>query len=150
MKTTLLNMCVFLIAVTGCKNADIEKVRITELNGDEINLTSFQGKTVFIKLWATWCGPCIQEMPTIDKAQAALKDNNVVFLFASNEDPDEIKEFMQRRLFNFHYVRLLNMEELKIPGLPTTYIFDSNGKLKFSETGTRDWNQPENLNLITK
>ena len=63
---------------------------------------------------------------------------------------DAVKEFMENRPFNFHYVQLTNMEELKIPALPTTYIFDEAGKLKFSETGTRDWSEPNNLNLITK
>ena len=149
MKSTLY-ICVLAAALSGCKDTDIEKVRLTELNGDPIDLTDYKGKTVFINFWATWCGPCIQEMPTIDKAQIALKDKGVVFLIASNEDPAEIKEFMEKRPFNFHYVRLTNMEALKIPALPTTYIFDNEGKLRFSETGTRDWNEPNNLNLITK
>lgn len=146
----ILYICVFLAVLSSCKQPDIEKVKLTELNGDEIDLSNFKGKTVFINFWATWCGPCIKEMPTIEKAQAALKKNDIVFLFASNEDSDEIKEFAQRRAFDFHYVKLLNMEELKIHALPTTYIFDVNGMLKFSETGTKDWNEPDNLNLITK
>ncbi|MBS1977880.1 MAG: TlpA family protein disulfide reductase [Bacteroidetes bacterium] len=149
MRSTLY-ICVIVAALSGCKQADIEKVKLTELNGDQIDLTDYKGQTVFINFWATWCGPCIKEMPTIDKAQIALKDKGVVFLIASDEEPAEIKEFMENRPFNFHYVQLTNMEELKIPALPTTYIFDEAGKLKFSETGTRDWSEPNNLNLITK
>ncbi len=140
-------LSIFLCAC-GCKKADIEKVKLTELNGDQIDLAGFKGKTVFVNFWATWCGPCVKEMPTIDKAQEALKDKDVVFLFASNEDSEEIKEFAERRPFNFHYVRLENMEELKIPALPMTYIFDPNGNLKFSETGARDWSESTNLKLI--
>lgn len=145
-----LYICILVLFISGCKEADIEMIRLTELNGDKIDLADYNGKTVFINVWATWCGPCVREMPTIDKAQGALKENEVVFLFASNEDPDEINEFRQSRPFAFHYVRLVNLEELNIPALPTTYIFDAGGELKFSETGTRDWSTPENLKLITQ
>lgn len=147
MRSTLY-ICVFALLLFGCKETEIEKVKLTELNGAEINLADFEGKAVFINFWATWCGPCIKEMPTIEKAQAALKDKDVVFLMASNEDVDEIREFTERRPLDLRFVRLLNMEELNIPALPTTFIYDREGTLKFSETGTRDWSKPENIKLI--
>lgn len=129
---------------------DIIKVRLTELNGEVINLSQYEGKTVFINFWATWCGPCIQEMPTIQKAQTLMKDKDVVFLLASNEEPNQIERFAKKHDYNFHYVQLNNMEELKIPALPTTFIFNSDGALKFSETGTRAWDEPANIELISK
>ena len=147
MKITLY-ICIATFVLAGCKESDIEKVKLTELNGDQIDLSEFKGKTVFINYWATWCGPCIQEMPTIEQAQNSLRNEEVVFLIASNEDKEEIEDFMKKRPYTFHYVRLLNMEELKIPVLPTTHIYDPHGNLKFSETGARDWNEPDNLKLI--
>jgi thiol-disulfide isomerase/thioredoxin len=143
-------VCFLILIISSCGDADIQKIQLVELNGSKVVLSDYKGKTVFINVWATWCGPCVKEMPTIDKAQAALKDNDVVFLFASNEGAAEINEFIQSRSFPFHYVRLLNLEELNIPALPTTYIFDGDGNLKFSETGTRDWSTPGNINLITQ
>lgn len=129
---------------------DLLKVKLTEIGGQAIDLSQYKGKTVFINFWATWCGPCIQEMPTIEKAQALMKENDVVFLLASNEEVDQIERFSKKHSYEFRYVKLDNMEELKIPALPTTFIFDSEGVLKFSETGTRVWNDPANIELISK
>lgn len=129
---------------------DLEDIKISTLTGRSIDMNEFEDKVVFINFWATWCGPCIQEMPTIEKAQALMKGKDVVFLLASNEEPDQIERFSKKHDYNFRYVQLNNMEELKIPALPTTLIFDSEGNLKFSETGTRMWNDPANIELISK
>jgi len=141
-------LCVISIFLAGCGEREIEKVVLTELSGEEINMSDFKGKTVFINYWATWCGPCIKEMPSIDLARNSLQDKDVVFLLASNEDVDEIEAFSMKKPYKFHYVRVLNMEELKIQALPTTHIYDADGNMTFSETGARDWSEPGNLNLI--
>ena len=130
--------------------ADISTVELKEMNDQPLDLAPYKGKTVFINFWATWCKPCIQEMPTIESAQSMLKNKNVIFLFASNEDPKQIEQFVKRHTYNFHYVRLENFEALNIQALPTTFIFNSEGKLKFSETGYRKWDAPESIELITK
>lgn len=128
----------------------LEDVKLSTLTGQRIDTDEFEGKVVFINFWATWCGPCIKEMPSIDKAQALMNDKNVVFLLASNEEPDQIESFSKKHNYNFRYLQLNNMEELKIQALPTTFIFDADGRLKFSETGSRMWNEPANIELITK
>lgn len=132
------------------KVIELDDVKLSTLTGESIDINEFADKVVFINFWATWCGPCIKEMPTIEKAQTLMKDKGAVFLIASNEELDQIKHFSEKHDYNFRYVQLNNMEELKISALPTTYIFDSEGILKFSETGTRMWNDPANIDLISK
>ena len=56
-----------------------------DLNNNEVDLSSFRGKKILINYWATWCGPCIQEMPSLLKAQELLKDENYIFLLVSDE-----------------------------------------------------------------
>jgi thiol-disulfide isomerase/thioredoxin len=149
--------CIVLFTLFGCSggkeksnSTDIVKIKLKEMNDQSIDLEEYKGKAVFINFWATWCGPCIQEMPTIENAQKMLTDQDVVFLLASNEDKDQIEGFIKRHTYNFHYVHLENLEELKIQALPTTFIFNPEGKLKFSETGVRNWNDTANIALITK
>ncbi len=122
MKSTLY-ICILGAFLFSCKDADIDKIELTELNGDKITMDDYRGKTVFVNFWATWCGPCIKEMPSIDEAHTALNDQDVVFLVASNEEVEVIEAFRKNRSFKLHYVRVLNPEQLKIPALPTTYIF---------------------------
>lgn len=128
----------------------LEDVQLSTLQGEKIDINEFEGKVIFINFWATWCGPCIIEMPGIQKAQNLMKDKDVVFLLASNEEPDQIERFSKKYDYIFRFVHLNNMEDLKIPALPTTFIFDAEGTLKFSETGSRMWDEPANIELINK
>lgn len=123
---------------------------LTDLQGKPISLADYQGQTVFLNFWATWCGPCIQEMPSIEKAQAALAGQKVVFLLASSEEPSQIEAFRHSaKAPALPFIRLTNLDALPIDGLPTTYIYGPDGQLAFSETGTRQWNDSSSLALIT-
>lgn len=137
-------------ASTPASEIELNKVKLKELNGQVIDLSQFKGKTIFINFWATWCKPCLQEMPSIERAQAQLKNENIVFLLASNEEPEEIEQFKNKHNYSFQYVRIENLEALNIVALPTTYIFNSEGKLKFSESGSRNWDDISSIELITK
>ena len=130
--------------------SEIEKVKLTNLNDQPIDLSQYQGKTLFINFWATWCKPCLLEMPSIQKAQGILKDQNIVFLFASDESPEQIENFKAAHDYMFNYVRVENMEELNITGLPTTFIFNPEGKLAYSEIGYQQWDDPNNISMILK
>ncbi len=145
----------FLLFVFGCASQSkesgmkLDQFNLVTLSGETIDMSQYEGKTVFINVWATWCKPCIQEMPTIALAMEKLKDRPVVFLFASNEELEAIEGFRDNRKFPFDYVQLKNLEALPINALPATFIFDPQGKLLYGEEGFRDWSTPENLQRIT-
>ena len=128
----------------------VDKINLTDLKGQPIDLKQYEGKTIFINFWATWCKPCIEEMPSINDAQKILQNENLVFLMASAETAEEIESFGTNNNYKFNYVRIENSEEMNIQGLPTTFIFDSKGQLAFSETGYRKWNEKNNIDLILK
>ena len=151
----------FILSTVSCKGkekeivapqsgTDIEKVQLTDLNGQLLNIKQYAGKTVFINFWATWCKPCIAEMPSIEKAKNKLSDQNIVFLLASNESIPEIQDFKNSNTYTSTYLRIENMEALNIQAIPTTYIFNPQGKLVFSEMGYRNWDDSANINLILK
>ncbi len=127
----------------------INSLRLRDMAGISIDMEKYKGKTVFINFWATWCKPCIQEMPSIEKAQSQLSGKDVVFLLASNETIEEIAQFSGNSGYSLNFVRVDNFEEQDVQALPTTFIFNRRGKLVFSETGIRRWDEAININLIT-
>lgn len=137
-------------AIEQGTNSELKKIKLKDLNDQPLDLSQYRGKVIFLNFWATWCRPCIEEMPSIEKAQVILKGKNIEFVLASNEEVQRIQSFIKSRSLKMSYVQLENMEELNIPALPTSYIFDTYGKLVFSETGYRQWDAPENIELITK
>lgn len=130
------------------KLPEITEIKLTDLKTHPISLENHKGKTIFINFWATWCKPCIEEMASIEKAQILMNDKEIVFYMASSEDIEEIKEFSQSHHYQFKYVHLENGEALNIQALPTTFIINPKGKLVFSEMGSRNWDEPTNINLI--
>ncbi|QLH31020.1 MAG: hypothetical protein HWD62_01805 [Cyclobacteriaceae bacterium] len=69
-------------------------------------------------------------------------------MFASSETLEQITRFKNKQKFEFNYLHLGNMEELNIQALPTTFIFNNTGELKFSEVGFRDWTSAESQQII--
>lgn len=133
---------------SGEKRLMITSIRLTDLADQPISLEKYKGKTVFLNFWATWCKPCIEEMASIERAQARLSGRGVVFLLASNESNKQIREFSKGSGYKLEFVRIDNFDEQNIQALPTTYIFDPGGSLRFSEMGSRNWDDTSNINLI--
>jgi thiol-disulfide isomerase/thioredoxin len=123
-------------------------IEITDLNGVEIPLKKFEGKVIFLSFWATWCAPCIKEMPSIDSVSSKFEDE-VVFILASNEEVENIRQFKEKRPFKLNYVHIkTSPESLGVYALPATFIFDKNGDLAFEEFDSRNWNSEESFALI--
>ena len=147
-----------LVALVGCSPQKAEQksgivvsqIKLTDLEGKEVDLTEFEGKKIFVNFWATWCRPCIQEMPSIAALQAQLEGKNIEFFFASDEEVDKIQKFMESRKMKLNFVRVENPESLGIQALPTTYIFDDEGNMVFSEVGFRKWDDPATVEMVTK
>ena len=154
---------VFLVGLLSCNGANkdkpvtsiekdmlIDKIRLKELNEQPVSLEKYKGKIIFLNFWATWCKPCIAEMPAIEKAQNTLDKKDIVFLMASGESAEEIDAFRKAHNFNFNYLQVQNSEELNIQGLPTTFIFNKDGQQVFSESGYRKWDEKNNIDMLLK
>lgn len=126
----------------------LESFQLSDLNGQAIDLSAYRGKRVFLNIWATWCGPCIQEMPSIAASQEELKDK-VEFLLASDEDLSLINRFSSRPpARGLRLVRLDNPERFGINAIPVSFIFDEEGNLLHAEMGGRDWSTEDSKKLI--
>ncbi|HET9744306.1 MAG TPA: TlpA disulfide reductase family protein, partial [Chitinophagaceae bacterium] len=125
-------------------------IKLTDLKGVSIDLIKYKGKVVFINFWATWCKPCIEEIPTIKNAIGILNNDGIEFLFASDETTEQIESFEKKHSYKLNYVKAGNLEELGIMVLPTTFIFNREGKQVFSEMGYRKWDDKANLDLLSQ
>ena len=154
-------VAVLIIGIISCKEkvknqpvtlnqvgSETYKMKLTDLSNRPIDLGHYREKTLFINFWATWCKPCLEEMPSIQKSQDILKNESIVFLLASNETAEQIEKFKNEHKYSFNYVRVANVEELNIMALPTTFIFNPDGELVFSEMGYREWDDKKNIDLI--
>lgn len=106
-----------------------------------LNFENTRGKVVFINFWATWCPPCIAEMPSIQDLYNDYKDN-VVFMFVTHDDFETVEKFKTKRGFNFEVFTPLNESpsELQTRAIPRTFIINKQGEIVVDESGAVDWN----------
>src|SRR5699024_6244426 len=116
-------------------------------NGELINMKDLQGKVVFINFWATWCPPCIVEMPDInDLYQEYKNEDDVVFLMISlDRNFDTAKRFLDRKGFDFdiHKANSAVPATFQTRGIPTTFVVDKNGNIAQKYVGARNYNTDE-------
>ncbi|MEO6724050.1 MAG: redoxin family protein [Blastocatellia bacterium] len=112
--------------------------RLTKLDGSRLEMASLRGKVVVMNFWATWCGPCLTEMPLFEKVQAKYKDDqNVVFLaLSTDEDRELVPPHLKQYKFNLPvaYAEHLN-DFFSVNSIPTTIILDGKGEVAFRQAG---------------
>lgn len=123
------------------------------LNGRKFELKDFKGKVIFLNFWATWCGPCKEEMPSIEKLYQQFIEKDFVFLTISvdYEGKKPVKEFIEKQRYTFPVLldpkcKVLDLYEVK--GIPTTIIIDKKGKMVGKAIGPRNWTSPEVFSLL--
>ena len=115
-------------------------------NGKTIDISKQKGKVLFINFWATWCPPCIAEMPSIDKLKAELPSEDILFLMVDVDDNyKKSKKFMDNRKFNLPvYTQAGAIPENLLSGsIPTTVIIDKEGRVVGRHEGAGDYTRPE-------
>jgi thiol-disulfide isomerase/thioredoxin len=122
--------------------------------GEAITLADFQGKPLLVNLWATWCPPCIAEMPTLDVLAGREKGLQVLVVSEDLNGHDKVDAFFaQRRFANLQpYIDpgLSLMTELKVDTLPTTILYDAQGREVWRMTGMADWQGARAAKLLAE
>lgn len=115
--------------------------QLISLKKKVVNFDSFKGKVVVVNYWATWCPPCIAEMPSFEKLYTDYK-KDVVFLFIANDDQYKVEQFIKKNKYKIpvYFMTSENPEELESSSLPTTYIINKSGEIVVEKVGAADWN----------
>jgi thiol-disulfide isomerase/thioredoxin len=108
--------------------------------GDQLKLSQFRDQPVFLNFWATWCPPCVAELPEIQKAWEK-HGNSVAFLLVTNQDPAVVESFMQRHGYTVpvHYTSSNAPAVFEHNSIPTTYILSPDEKIVVKKKGAVNW-----------
>ena len=124
-------------------------------DGGEISLADFQGVPTLVNLWATWCGPCVKELPTLDKlAESHAADGRLGIIAVSQdmEPQGSVKAFLDklgiRRLGAYHDPKMALSGGLNAQVMPTTILYDAQGREVWRYVGDLDWSGPEAARLL--
>jgi thiol-disulfide isomerase/thioredoxin len=117
------------------------------LEGETRSLSSYKGKVVFLNFWATWCGPCRVEMPSMEALYNKFSDKGLEILAVnSGEDQATVRSFLKNEGFSFS--ALLDLDRrvsanYGIQAIPTTFLIDRDGMIILRLVGSIDWNTPK-------
>jgi thiol-disulfide isomerase/thioredoxin len=132
----------------------LRETRMQGLTGPAKQLSEFRGKPLLINVWASWCGPCQQEMPSLERLAQKYGGKQFQVIGVSTDDyPDKANRFLKVHKITFsnfidHNLVLENM--LGADRLPLTLLIDSRGMVLDKHYGFKQWDSPEALTLISK
>lgn len=127
---------------------------LKDINGQSVSLAQFKGKPVLLNFWATWCGPCREELPSMQRLHEAAKSNGGFQIIAISIDRSNMKKVNKYAdNLNLTFPILIDPDrEIRkayfIRGLPTSYLIDAEGKLRGFVSGSRNWDSPASLELM--
>ena len=132
----------------------LPEIKFEDGNGGALTLADLRGKTVLLNIWATWCVPCREEMPTLDALQAELGGPGfeVVPLSVDRAGPEVVRKFYAEigieHLGLYIDASMRASFDLQAPGLPTTLLIDSGGRELGRLVGPAEWDTPEMIAFL--
>lgn len=125
---------------------------LVDMDGVSHKLSDYRGKPVIVNFWATWCPPCREEMPSMERAWNKIKDQGIAML-AVNVGEEEDTIFTFTGDYPASFTILLDTtgnitEQWPIRGLPTTYVVSPGGKLVYRAVGGREWDDEQLLDRV--
>jgi peroxiredoxin len=135
-------------AVESIASESAPALTLKTVDGKTVHLSDYHGKWVFLNFWATWCPPCLQEMPEMEIFYQHFKAKNLVMLAVSvdKDDPSKIAAFIKNHNYTFEVFLDQDGESLSKFGgssIPATFIINPNGEIVSQASGPRNWNDPE-------
>lgn len=130
------------------------EVALEKLEGGKTSLKDYRGKWVFINFWATWCLPCIKEMPAMEGFYNKFKKHNLVMLAVSIDKKKELVEkFVKKHNLTFEIFidsKTKAAKQFGVRGIPATFVLNPQGDIVSQASGPREWMDPTIIDYFEK
>lgn len=125
-------------------NESAPSLVLADIRGVEHSLEQYRGKVVVVNFWATWCPPCVEELPSLENAWQRYRQQGLVVLAVSGEESDVVTSFLERLPSDITFPALIDHDmkvgnRWQIRGLPTTVVVDRSGHLHWRAEGQLDF-----------
>ena len=130
----------------------IESWLLIDADSTIFDLKNTENKVIFINFWATWCGPCIAELPRLQKMYDNFKNNpKIIFLFIAEDKPENVSPFIKKHNYNLPVYYEVNSPPklLRSSSIPTSFLIDKNGNIVMRIKGTANWSGNKMKKIIT-
>ena len=126
------------------------EINVIDMDGKKRTLEDLKGKFVLVNFWATWCNPCKVEMPLLEKLHQTLKSDKFTVLgLHVGPGPENIEEFKNLMPISFPIYVDMDLEvDWGVPGLPTTFLLNPEGRLIYRAVGKREFASDDMVNFI--
>lgn len=118
-----------------------------------VKLSDFQGKPVLLNFWASWCVPCVEEMPSLVRLQKQLGDQVTIIAVSVDSDDKPYQQFLRQHNVDLLTVRDSQQKTNEVYGtfkFPETYVIDRNGKILRKFIGAQEWTSPDIVSYLQK
>jgi thiol-disulfide isomerase/thioredoxin len=127
-------------------------LNLKDVGGRLHDLTDYRGKVLVVNFWATWCAPCREELPSLERLRDALRDKPVQVLAVNvNEGESRVRRFLTEVLLHLPVLLDRNGEAQRawrVRGLPATFLLDQDGAIRYWFLGELDWSQPAIIRTV--
>ncbi len=128
---------------------------LTGLDGKPVSLGQFKGRVVLLNFWSTLCGPCVAEMPSLNRLYLSLKDRGFEVVSVAIDASDKpVREFVGEKKIAFTVLvdreKEVFFDDYAGPSLPANYLIDRNGTILETVSGAREWDSPDMKNRVLR
>jgi thiol-disulfide isomerase/thioredoxin len=128
------------IALAAWQGVRAPDFSVITFDGNRIRLADLKGRRVILNFWATWCPPCLEELPNFIKLRSETSPANLVIIGLGTDDPTTLMTFAPRNGINYPLALLQNMPSpyRDVDRIPVTFVIDRNGVIQFVRFGPQD------------
>jgi len=126
--------------------------KLLDQDGQDVPFDSFEGQVVFLNFWATWCPPCVAEMPDINSLYDETSDSVSFVMISLDKDRKKAMEYVAANEFDFpiYFLNSSLPNTYNVRSIPTTYVLSKEGKVKVANHGMAKYNSKSFKSLLSK